>query len=149
MPGVRVHSSIICFQDIWVWFLEFLFCNMMEAPIGLIIQNFFRNLQTSWKNLETSIVASLLVITSRNQCRISNQEVFCRKAVLENIVKLTQKYLCRTFFSNKATSFWKILANYKYKKEAKISVLTNRLICFVYCFDNLLDNYKNSCKMMH
>ena len=34
-------------------------------------------------------------------CRSSRPEVFCKKAVLSNFVKITEKYLCQSLFFNK------------------------------------------------
>ena len=44
--------------------------------------------------------------------RSSRPEVFCKKGVLRNFVKLTGKHLCQSLFFNKVAGLWWLLLNF-------------------------------------
>ena len=44
--------------------------------------------------------------------RSGRPEVFCKKGVLRNFVKLTGKHLCQSLFCNKVAGLWWLLLNF-------------------------------------
>ena len=50
---------------------------------------------------------------AKNDVQRQPQEVFCKRAVLENVAKLTGSHLCRSFFINKVAGLRHVILSKK------------------------------------